>query len=365
MGLQIGRYRQEFTHTLKAIEKGELTIGFIGGSITDPRGKNRWPEPVAAWFKDAFPDVKIYIENAAIGATGSDLAVFRVEKDIIERNCDLVFIEYAVNDNEQIPEKRFRTREGLIRKLIDGDKRDVILAYAFMMDMYEDMVNDKVPASIEDFETLAAYYNLNTVWMGLYALNQVEEGQVRWEEWLPDGLHPESRGSTLYGDCLVQYLQMDLNGMLFHKRQYKEYKFPDAYNEHNWGKAYLLPFSEVKLEGPWIIRRWSTLEWIDQVIDTSAIGATLSFEFTGRGLCLGFDFGKTSAEFRYRIDGGEWIEEVRERPDWCEDEGWYRISCITDELTSAKHEFELVVIHGNRPECKGTNFRLAMIGIVP
>ena len=362
MTLNIFKHRKILSNTLKAIEKGELTIGFIGGSITDSRGKNRWAEPVVAWFSKAYPNIRIYVENAAIGATGSDLAVFRAKRDLVERNCDLIFVEFAVNDNEQIAEKRFRTREGLIRKLLVNGKSDLVLTYAFMMDMYEDMFKGEVPQSIKDFEILAIHYNISSVWMGLYAFEQVKAGQVRWEEWIPDGLHPENRGSLIYGESVIELLTKELGKKHLEDRLYE---LPLAYNTNNWGEAYLLPFSEVNLEGPWIIRRWTTVEWMDQVIETSAVGACLAFSFTGRGLALGFDFGKTSAEFRYRIDGGEWKEEVRERPDWCLDEGWYRISCITDELSSTKHEFELQVIHGNRPECKGTNFRLSLIGIIP
>lgn len=288
--------------------------------------------------------------------------MFRAKRDLLERNCDLVFVEFAVNDNEEVPEKRFRTREGLIRKLLEGGKRDLVLTYTFMMEMYEDMINDKIPDSVKDFEILAKHYNISSVWMGLYALEQVKAGQVRWEEWIPDGLHPENRGSLIYGESVIKLLEEELKKKSVDT---ETYELPIAYNINNWEKAYLLPFSKVNLTGPWIIRRWSTVQWMDQVIDTAAVGAKLDFFFTGRGLALGFDFGKTSSEFRYRIDGGQWKEEVRQRPDWCSDEGWYRISCITDELDSAQHKFELEVIHGNRTECMGTNFRLSMIGIIP
>jgi len=67
-----------------------VTIGFLGGSITDPRPGYNWPEPVIGWFVNRFPGVRLSVENAAIGATGSALAVFRAQWDIIDRHCDLV-----------------------------------------------------------------------------------------------------------------------------------------------------------------------------------------------------------------------------------------------------------------------------------
>ena len=97
---------------------------------------------------------------------------------------------------------------------------------------------------------------------------------------------------------------------------------------------------------------------------TAAPGARLSFTFEGRVLALGFDFGTTSAEFRYRLDHGEWVTVVRERPTWCGPAGWYRLSVLADDLPTSTHECELEVIHGDRPECIGTSFHLALIGVV-
>ena len=103
--------------------------------------------------------MRFRIENAAIGATGSDFSVFRVQRDLIDRGCDVVFIEYAVNDEEISTAKRYRSREGLIRKLLQGDVRDLILVYTFYDSMIMHMDNDSYPPSIEEFEQLA---NLRT-----------------------------------------------------------------------------------------------------------------------------------------------------------------------------------------------------------
>lgn len=360
MELQVFKHRGALTKTLEAIKRGSLTIGFIGGSITDARSRTRWPEPVIAWFVDKFPNVKIIVENAAIGATGSDLGVFRAERDLIERNCNLIFVEFAVNDKDDPTEKRMRTREGLLRKLLTS-KSELVLTYTYSMDMYEHMISGEIPPSIVEFEILAHYYNIGSIWMGLYALDEVMKGLIRWEEWLPDGLHPELRGSYTYGQSVIVYLEKELFNRPMDLVKGINYEMPISYNKYNWEKAYILPFSKVKLKGPWTIRRCTTFQWMDQVLDTSVIGAELSFLFTGTGLMLGFDFGKASAEFVYRLDHGEWTHKNGDCPDWCGDDGWYRACCIGDDLTKIEHKFELKVVRGN----KATNFRLAMIGIVP
>ena len=55
----------------------------------------------------------------------------------------------------------------------------------------------------------------------------------------------------------------------------------------NWEQAYALPFAQVQCQGPWSVRNWPRLKWIDHVLHTSAVGAGLSFGFEGRGLVTG------------------------------------------------------------------------------
>lgn len=363
MNDMIWKHRNALWHTWRTLENnGKLTIGFVGGSITDARPRHNWPEPVTAWFVETFPNADISVENAAIGATGSELAVFRAERDLIDRGCDVVFVEFAVNDNGEEPDKRMRTREGLLRKLLEDRNRDVVLTYTYSQDMYATMMKGQMPDTIADFERLADHYNIGSVWMGLYALEEVKRGRMRWEEWLPDGLHPTSRGSLSYAQSVIRFLETER--LRYDAEASGPSRLPEPLHPLHWGKAYKIPLSSLVTEGPWVTRRWPYYEWIDQVLETSAIGAKLRFGFEGRGLSLGFDFGKTSAEFRYRLDGGEWVAVARDRPSWCGDEGWYRVCFLGDDWTPGSHRFELEVTHGNDPECRGTNFRLAHVGVV-
>ncbi len=364
MNNNIYKHRGGLKRTLCKIREANLTIGFIGGSITEQKVWCNWPEPVINWFVEKFPDVRITVENAAIAATGSDLAVFRAKRDLIDRNCDLVFIEYAVNDFLIPPERRMRTREGLIRKLLTGEGRDLVLVYTHGREMVEDYAKGTVPATIAELEQLAGHYGIGSVWMGLYAYHEVKKGRLRWEEWLPDGLHPSGRGSLSYGTSVIEFLEKELCGATVEEECSTEINMPAPLNIQNWESAYLLPFSEVKFQGPFKIRRWTENAFMDQAIETSAVGAKLFLTFEGRGLTLGFDFGKLSSEFRYRIDNEEWVEVVRDRPEWCAESGWFKVYNISDDLPAGKHEFELEVTHGARPECKGTRFCLGFIGVI-
>ncbi|MCC3373972.1 SGNH/GDSL hydrolase family protein [Cohnella sp. REN36] len=362
----IVRRRGGLARTKRKLKEGALTIGFIGGSITDARPGHNWPEPVTRWLAEAYPDVRFFVENAGIGATGSDLAAFRAKRDLIDTGCDLVFVEFAVNDYDTPPERRNRTREGLLRQLLADGRRDVVLVYTYCQPMYEAMMRGDAPHSIAEFEALGEHYGLSSVWMGKYALEEVKRGRMRWEEWLPDGLHPTERGSLSYGESVIGFLRETLraDAAADLAEDAAERPLPAPLHEGHWQRVRFVPFEDVRTEGPWTVRRWVTLHWIDRALSTSAVGAKLRFSFEGRGLALGFDFGNLSAEFRWRIDGGEWMRSVRERPDWCGPQGWFKLETLAEDLPEGRHEAEIEVVHGNAPDCAGTRFDLAFIGIL-
>lgn len=360
--MEIIQHRKPLSAIWQKLSLGKLSVGFIGGSITDGRPRNNWPEPVATWLANQFPNASIVVENAAIGATGSDLAVFRAQRDLIGRGCDVVFVEYAVNDSLTPTEKRTRTREGLLRKLLRDGQTEVVLVYTFSQPMYAAMMEERVPDTISEFEKLAEHYNISSVWMGMHALNEIKQGIFRWEEWLPDGIHPSTRGSLSYAQAVIQFLEQER--ALSKKTSDSSSSLPPAMNALCWENTRFINLDDVSFHGSWITRRWLHHPWLDQIADTSSVGARLSFTFEGRGLALGLDFGRNSAEFRYRIDDQPWKLSERHRESWLPSEGLLTLYLVNDELEKKNYRFELEVIHGDQKDCTGTNFRLGFVGII-
>lgn len=367
---QIWKHRGRLEHTLTGLNESRLTVGFIGGSITDGRSAHNWPEPVMNWFAETFPTCRFRVENAAIGATGSALAVFRAERDLIDRHCDLVFVEFAVNDFGIEADQRKQSREGLVRKLLADGRRDVVFVYTFLQGMYEEMYREQVPASIAEFEQIAEHYRVGSVWMGKYSFEEIRRGRMRWEEWLPDSLHPTHRGSLSYAQSAIRFLENELcrhpdAGLSDEQRMLSGERLPAPLHPRHWQYAYRFDLAAIETQGPWLWKRSTKIVWMDLLLSTAGIGARLTFSFHGRGIALGFDFGATSADFNYAIDGGEWVAYRHNRPPWIQPEGWFKCDVIEGNLPDGEHRMIVEVIHGDRPECKGTNFHLALVGIIP
>jgi hypothetical protein len=389
---QFVRRRQPLRHMMKALDRGRITIGFLGGSITEPieepwNGK-RWSDKVVNWFVGAFPDLIVNVENAAKGATGSQSAIFRVEDDIISRGCDLVFIEYAVNDGGP-SDLRSHCREGLIRKLLKDPRAnyDIIVVYAYHQPMYEFMMRGEVPPSIAEFEPLCEAYRLSSVFMGDYAFRELNSGRLRYDEWLPDGLHPGDTGSNVYAVPITWLLQDEISRAVAGTKPADSSGSSDSSDSsgsadssepvdllplvpaplfpENWEKAYKFPLDDIERHGSWRLVRVCRVPTVDRILYTASVQASLSFHFRGTGFVLFIRFSDYSSDYRYRIDGGEWIIKNDARPDWCVHvQDWIRHDLASSGLPFGGHEVVIEPIFGTNGVCRATNFELCDIGII-
>lgn len=332
--------RSGLPYAQAALLRGRITIGFIGGSITDPRPRYSWPEAVVAWLADRFPALRIRVENAAIGGTNSELACFRARRDLVERGCDLVFVEYAVNDLPEPSARRARSREGLLRQLLASRTTDVVLVHVFAQAMLEDMRSGGHHPSVAEFESLAEYYQLNSVFSGLHAYRQLCRGLLRAEEWLPDGLHPQARGSLSYAEPVISLLDD-----LLHRPAAVEDSSPDTLpvpcDPDCWQHITLADPATFALEGAWIERRWAHHTAIDFVLETHSPEASLSAEVFGHTLALGWDEGLDAGRFSWRIDEGEWQSYDRKPGAWLPETSLYRSLVLGEGLSESLHRVEL------------------------
>jgi hypothetical protein len=211
---------------------------------------------------------------------------------------------------------------------------------------------------------LAEHYQLGSVWMGLHAFEEVRRGLIRWEDWLPDGLHPEVRGSACYADSVIAYLERELADRSAEPPAPAGPSLPQPLDGKCWERVAILPFEQLQWEGPWSIRRWGNSGWIDRALVCHAPGARLSGRFQGRGLVLAADFGKASGELRWRIDGGDWRETQRVRAAWVGDSGWFHFTLLADDLDEGPHTFEIETTRPTVDGCRGATAAIALIGTI-
>ena len=121
----------------------EVKVGYLGGSITAQPG---WRPKTLAHFQKTFPAAKFSEINAAIGGTGSDLGVFRLQQDVLDAKPDLLFVEFAVNDGLASPEQIFRCMEGIVRQTWRTlPQCDIAFVYTLTEQLAPPMLEGKFP----------------------------------------------------------------------------------------------------------------------------------------------------------------------------------------------------------------------------
>lgn len=347
--------RRPLWHTAEAVRRGHITIAFVGGSITEPAGGRRWSDKVADWFVARYPGLTVDVENAAKGATGSLSAILYVDDSVISCKPDLVLVETAVNDGENA---WGACREGVIRKLLAGCACDIVLTYTYAQTMYPAFLEGKLPPSIMDWEEIAAHYGISSVFMSRYTFDLVNAGFLKWEEWLPDGLHPEHAGSRLYAEPVCALLEREIE-----TAEKEAYAVPAPLHADHWGAAYRFPLEKIERRGAWRMVCERHLPTVEHVLFTASVNASLFLTFEGRGFRLRRIDNLFHAAYRYRVDGGDWVERNDPLPAWAENAtDWVREEAPVVGLDAGTHTLEICPIFAVNG--RGTTFELTDIAVI-
>jgi lysophospholipase L1-like esterase len=200
----------------------EIKIAYFGGSITAQAG---WRPKTLAYFQKTYPQAKFSEINAAIGGTGSDLGVFRLRQDVLEKKPDLMFVEFATNDGGASPEQIFRCMEGIVRQTWRAlPECDICFVYTLTEAAIGPMLEGKYPRSASAMEKVAEHYGIPSIHMGMEVAKLAKEGRLVWKAPLPktdeekaalgdkvvfapDGVHPHPEtGHELYLQAIVRSL---------------------------------------------------------------------------------------------------------------------------------------------------------------
>ena len=184
----------------KAANGSKLTIGCIGGSITEGAGASSWSTNYASltgkWWRERFTGTEICCVNAGIGATGSILGVHRVQEDLLRFKPDFVVVEYGVNDGESPADRR--CFEGLIgRILLSENEPGVMLMF----------LTNKEGTNQQAWQAkIGAHYHLPMASFRDAVWPEIGDGRIKWEDVEADIIHPNDNGHYLVAKFITDRL---------------------------------------------------------------------------------------------------------------------------------------------------------------
>ncbi|MGV3558124.1 SGNH/GDSL hydrolase family protein [Larkinella arboricola] len=236
---------------------GPVSIAYFGGSITE--AKNGWREQSLGWLKQQYPKATLTHINAAIGGTGSDLGVFRLRQHVLIHKPDLVFVEFAVNDSGQQPEKIHKAMEGIVRQIWrQNRKTDICFVYTLNAPMAPVLLERRMPNSVRAMEQIANQYGIPSVHMGLEVIRLDRQGKLVWggkkEDYpdktvfAPDRTHPYSdTGHRLYTEALSKAMQQ-----IAAVGRPGAHTVPKPFVADNWEDAQMISVQSLTKQGNWL-----------------------------------------------------------------------------------------------------------------
>lgn len=240
----------------KLERKEPVTVVFLGGSITNHIG---YRVQVMHWLEECYPDVEFEAVNSAIGGTGSDLGVFRTDRDVLSYHPDLVFVEFAVNDAKTDSLVICNSMEGIVRKIRRHNPgTDVCFLYTLHMPMLEDLEAGRIYRSVRFMEQVAAYYGIPSVDFSKDVMSLLKDDKLVFKGdkdgdygrrivFTNDGIHPTTEGGhVIYTKTLTAALTR-LSG----KKICANHELPAPLYPDNYEKAKMLPATQFPHTGGW------------------------------------------------------------------------------------------------------------------
>ena len=189
---------------LKAEKKEPLSVVFFGGSLTfganasDPTTTS-YRGLMADWLREKYPNTPITFHDAAIGGTGSQLGMFRLERDVLQHKPDLVFLDFTVNDNaEGTDGQPLASYECIVRTLLENDCAVMPVLMLFKWHA-EKKADDPFPPRHQAHLELSSAYNLPHANVLEYVRAKVNAGTDPAALWnVGDGVHPGDPGYRFF-----------------------------------------------------------------------------------------------------------------------------------------------------------------------
>lgn len=205
----------------RAANGEEITIGYIGGSITMGSGASNnskcYASLVSDWWTTTYPDATFTVVNAGIGATDSKFACARCEDDLLSYEPDFVIVEFSVNDGTDTTFSE--SYESLVRMILDAPSEPAVLIL--------NMVTYDTGYSAQDTHNVVAFrYNLPVVSMKTSIYQDIEDGILKATDVSSDMTHPNDQGHAYASEIITYFLEkVRLHG--FEDNCYEPYSLPE------------------------------------------------------------------------------------------------------------------------------------------
>lgn len=332
-------YANGLPNTYKKLNEDKaLNVVYIGGSLTNGTGGSPcWRVLVTQWFDTYYPNADINHYNSGIGGTGSRYGAYRLERDVLSHEPDLVFIDFAINDiykKETTKEERV-LYETLIREILEAYP-DCEIVSVFFTDNSNAALSyrNSLIRTAEAQKEVGDYYGIPSINAASALIKGVmgKDYANVWSKYFTDIVHASALGYKAYADCIIEFLANSLFNKQYTDADYGNKAMPEMYGDmlydgnrtNDTANLADLTYSNNAGGNGFTITTTGGVP----IYNASGAGATFVYSFTGTE--IGFYstyYGKYSMEIS--IDGGDFEKYSYTQDDNC--------VILYDDLEAGQH----------------------------
>ncbi|WP_372724624.1 GDSL-type esterase/lipase family protein [Novipirellula sp.] len=366
---ELVRPRDGLGNVLAKLREGKpVRIGYLGGSITAASG---WRVKTREWFAKEFPQSDVSEIHAAIGGTGSDLGVFRVERDALRHKPDLLFVEFAVNDGGAAPEQIWKAMEGIVRQTWAANSRtDICFVYTYRTGYENDLRKGFSPRAASAMELLADHYGIPSINFAKQIVELEAAGKLVFQSDEPagngvipfskDGVHPLDAGHEIYAEIVADAIHQisKTSEPIDH-----EPKLEKPFVEDHLQAAKMVPIAKKMLSPEWkqlaeddtLSKRFGNR--MGTLWEATEPGSKLTFRFRGSSVKLYDLLGPDGGQLIITVDGKRMPKVVPRFDSYCT---YHRIATVqvAGGLDPNQVHTVTVEVDSEQPDRQSVAFRL-------
>ena len=337
------------TFDQKARNGESLCVIFLGGSLTwGAQSTNPMETSYRALVEKmliaTYPGAHFRFWDAAIGGTGSQLASFRLERDVLAKKPDLAFLDFTLNDYpypEPSP-SRLASYESLVRRLVQAG----IPVVQVILPAKKDVLSNPPERPLDrKHKEIASAYGLPVADAVALVKQRVAKGEATpdqlWDH-PEDGVHPGDAGYALYAEAAWEAFQRAISEK--RKCQLPEKMLHDdtymMVNRFGLAASSSLPegWQAGKPHRNAVAFDFVCSRWMDDLVIAGANAAPLRLKIQAGDIMIFGEMTKNSGSFQVRIDGGE----AKTYSARCADGNMRLVEILAEGLDSLReHEIEI------------------------
>jgi len=268
-------------------------------------------------LRDKFPNTKFDFTNAGIASTCSHTGAFRMPRDVLAAEPDLLLVEFAVNDDQDAShshQQALRGMEGIVRAArLANPSVDIVMIHFVNPSMLADTQAGKVPISIAAHEQVASHYGIPTCNIARALAERIDGGAMTWEGY--GGVHPGPKGNQLAADLVGELLNQAWAHPPKADAPGPRSSLPEPIDSNSFSHGRFLAEDQVDLGKGWqrSVPHWDSIPGTLRkrfagvpMVHTDQPSAQLSLHFRGTAIGLYVLAGPDAGQVEYSVDGGPW-----------------------------------------------------------